>query len=210
MKTITKIEVQKKRKGRCSVYLDEEFGFGIDQNVLLQFGLNKGDQLSDEKIKEILIIEENHRAKEKAIRLLSYRDRSEKEIIKKLKEAGYKQNAIEWTIAELKRLKLIDDSRFAVSFAKTKMVTKPSGEYLIRRELTSKGIEDELIDVALENAYGEKSQYEIATEIAEKRLKRYHGLDEDKTKRKICDFLLRRGFSWDVVNDVLERFNTFK
>ena len=206
-KKITKIEIQKKRKNRCSVYLDNEFAFGLDQEIVFKFGLRKGDQLSENDIEDILLLEEKKVAKERALKFLAYRDRSEKEIIDKLKDIGYKNSIVEWVISELKRMKLIDDTRFAISFAKTKMVTKPMGEYLLRRELINKGICDKYIALAIDQVYKEQDQRSLATELAKKQMKRYVNLDDRKTKKRICDLLLRRGFNWEVINDVVERLD---
>ena len=52
-KTITQITVQKKRKNRCSIFLDDEYAFGLDQDIVLQFGLKKGDQLAEQQIEKI-------------------------------------------------------------------------------------------------------------------------------------------------------------
>ncbi len=61
-KTITQIIFQKKNKNRCSIYLDEEFGFGLHLDVALKFGLKKGDILTDEQIEDILFAENKKRA----------------------------------------------------------------------------------------------------------------------------------------------------
>ena len=202
---VTKIEIQKKRKNRCNIYLDEEFAFGLDQDILLKFDLYKGRELSDTDIENILDAEEKKNAKDRAIKFLSHRDRSEREIVDKLKQIGFNREVIEWTLSELKRMKFIDDKKFAVSFANTKMISKPVGEFLLRRELASKGIDEENIEQAVEKAYNEKDQETIAFELAQSRMKRYRNLEAAKAKKRISDFLLRRGFNWDITSSVIER-----
>ena len=206
-KTITQIAVQQKRKNRCSIFLDDEYAFGLDQEIVLQFGLKKGDVLTEQQIEEISINEERKRAKDRALKFLSYRDRSEKEIRTKLKDVGYEENILEWVIGELKRLKFLDDQRFALSYAQTQMITRPVGEYFLKRELKQKGVAEELIEQTLEKAYEEKDQFSVALELAQQRKKRYANLDEIKVKKRVSDFLLRRGFSWDVVAEVMERWD---
>ncbi len=205
-KTITEISVQQKRKNRCSIFLDDEYAFGLDQEVVLQFGLKKGDQLTEQQINDLLFNEERKRAKDRALRLLSYRDRSEKEIRTKLQQIGYDGAIIEWVIDELKRLKFLDDERFAQSFAQTQMITRPVGEYYLRRELKNKGLEEPLIEQTIEQVFQEKDQSVVALELAAQRKKRYGNLDEIKAKKRVSDFLLRRGFDWDVVAEVMERW----
>ena len=206
-KTITQIAVQKKRKNRCSIFLDDEFAFGLDQDVVLKFGLKKGDALDKKQIEEILLSEERKSAKDRALKFLSYRDRSEKEILTKLKDVGYDESIIEWVIADLKRLKFIDDKRFAYSFAQTQMITRPMGEFFLKRELKQKGVATELIEQTIEKVYQEKDQLTVAMELGEQRKKRFKNLDELKVKKRVSDFLLRRGFSWDIVSYILENWN---
>jgi len=206
-KTITQIAVQQKRKNRCSVFINDEYAFGLDQDIVLQFGLKKGDVLTDQQIEEILLNEEKKKAKDRALNFLSYRDRSEKEIRTKLNGIGYEDNIIEWVIGELKRLKFLDDERFAQGYAQTQMITRPMGEYFLKRELKQKGIDSELIDQTIEKVYEEKDQFSVAKELAQQRKSRYKDLGELKAKKRVSDFLLRRGFSWDVVSEVIERWD---
>lgn len=205
-KTITQIAVQQKRKNRCSIFLDEEFAFGLDQDIVLQFGLKKGDVLTEQQIEQILLNEEKKSAKDRALNFLSYRDRSEKEIRTKLRDVGYDENIIEWVIGELKRLKFLDDQRFAQSYAQTQMITRPVGEYFLKRELKQKGLDEELIEQTIEQTYSEKDQFSVALELAQQRKKRYQNIEEVKAKKRVSDFLLRRGFGWDVVAEVMERW----
>lgn len=206
-KTITQIVVQERRKNRCSVFLDDEFAFGLDQDIVLKFGLKKGDILNEQQIEEILLLEERKSAKDRALNFLSYRDRSEKEIKTKLRDVGYEENIIDWVIGELKRLKFIDDVRFAHSYAQIQMITRPMGEYFLKRELQQKGIDAELIEQTIEKIYKEKDQLSVAFDLAQQRKKRYRNIDEVKAKKRVSDFLLRRGFSWDVVSQVLEQWD---
>ncbi len=206
-KTITQIAVQKKRKNRCSIFLNDEYAFGLDQDIVLHFGLKKGDVLSDQQIEEILFNEEKKKAKDRALKFLSYRDRSEKEIRIKLKDIGYEEKIIDWVIGELKRLEFIDDERFAKSFAQTQMITRPIGEYFLKRELKQKGLDRALIEQTIEKVYKEKDQFSLALELALQRRSRYKNLGELKAKKRISDFLLRRGFDWEVVSEVLEQWD---
>lgn len=206
-KKITQIQVQKKRKNRCSIFLDDEYAFGLDQEIIFQFGLKKGDVLTEQQIEEIVLNEEKKRAKDRALNFLSYRDRSEKEIRTKLKDVGYEEKIIDWVIAELKRLKFLDDQRFAHSFAQSQMIIRPMGEYFLKRELKQKGLDAELIEQTVEKVYEEKDQVSVALELAQQRKKRYANVDVMKAKKRVSDFLLRRGFSWDIVSEVLEQWD---
>jgi len=203
---VTDIQVQVKRKNRYSVFLDNEFAFGLDQDVLLKSGIAKGDELSAEQINKLQELEEKKKAKDKAIRLLAVRARSTQEIRDRLKQAKYTEQVIEWVVRELERLHLLKDSEFAVMFARNRMVTKPVGEFLLKQELKAKGLSAEDIQKGVEAAYMEISEVDFARKLAVKAKRKYRTLDEVKARQKANDFLLRRGFSWDIVNDIMDNW----
>jgi len=205
-KLVTKIERQKKNPKRKSVYLNDKFAFGLDEETLFKHGLRVGDHLTDEEVDKILQTEDKRKAKEAALSLLSYRARSEKEISQKLKKKGHDQNSIKEVIADLKRLNLLDDYEFACLWIKDRLRNRPRGVALLRQELKSKGIEKENIEKALEELYPEESEPKIASELIRKRQKRYQGLDKKLTRKKMSNFLLRRGFSYEVVREVVGGF----
>lgn len=207
---ITDIQVQEKRKDRFSVFLDGQFAFGVDQNVLLQSGIAKGDELSAAQIQAILGLEEKKKARDKALRLLAVRARSEKEIMDRLKQAKYSVRIIEEVITELKRLKLLNDADFAVMFARNRVISKPTGEYMLKQELKAKGLSEKDIKQGIEAAFNEKPQTQQALELAIKIKARHRNQEEYKARKKVNDHLLRRGFSWDIVNDIMDKWNNLE
>ena len=204
---ITKLEVQQKKKNRCSVYLDTVFAFGISVDLVVQFGLKKGRSLSEAEIADIQLEESKRHAKDRAIRFLSFRDRSEKEVVDKLRSLKLEDPVINWVMDELKRMQLIDDQRFARAFAQNKMITKPMGEYLLRRELTAKGITEVVAQQAIDQIYQEYEPVALAKELAIKQAKKNRRLEPVKLKKRVSDFLLRRGFGWDIIHDVMDELN---
>lgn len=203
---ITAIEVQARNRSRRNIYLDGEFAFGIHQDVLVDLGIGLGDRLSENDVAKILLAEQAKKAKEKALRLLSVRARSEQEMRGRLYDAGFDDGVAEKTIQDLLRIGLLNDREFALSFARSQMVTRPCGEMLLRRELKRKGVPDEFILLAIEEAYGEKSQNEVAHKLAIKKKRQYRTVEETKAKKRTADFLMRRGFSWHIVSDVLDNW----
>ncbi len=206
-RTITDIKLQEKRKDRFSIFLDGEFAFGLHQDVLLKAGIARGDKLSEKQVESILQLEGRHGAKEKAFRLLAVRPRSQKELRERLRQAGFVDPEIEWVLQELVRLKLINDAEFAIMFAKNRMITKPCGQFLLQQELRHKGISDPDIAHAIREAYSDTSEAEIARQVAIKNKKKQTRLDAEKAQKRVADFLMRRGFSWDIVKDVMEHWD---
>jgi len=207
VKIVTAIEIQKGKKNRVSIFVDDMFAFGLDQDVLVRSGIAKGDRLSEERIQQILALEERHRAKLKAIRLLSVRSRSRKELQDRLRQAKFTDAVVEYVLGEMERLKLIDDGAFARSYGQNRMVTHPVSKRLLERELKFKGLSEDEIRQGVTQAYEEQDESQVARHLAEKRKKSVSHLDEDKAKKRVCDFLMRRGFGWDVISDLLDNWD---
>ena len=200
-KTITKIEAQKRNPRRRSVFIDGKFAFGVDEEVVSRLGLEKGEGLTEQKIKNILIQKSENEAKEVALRFLSFRRRTEKEIKDKLKKKGFDERTIKSTIAKLKDYDLINDSEFATAWVKERLAYKPRGKKLLRQELWKKGIKKDIIDqVTEELCQGEDKS---ASELLEKIKKRYKNLEPNVARRRMLSLLLRRGFSYEIAKNTL-------
>lgn len=102
-------------------------------------------------------------------------------------------------IDELKDKGFLDDKAFARLWIGDRISLKPSGKNLIVRELKSKGLDDESIDAAFNEYEGAFDEYEMASPLARRKLKRMKGIEGEKAKKKLLDFLSRRGFSYNTI-----------
>ncbi len=203
-KTITRIETQKKNPRRKSVFIDGKFAFGVDEEVVSRLGLEKGEGLTEQEIKDILIQKSENEAKEVALRFLSFRRRTEKEIKDKLKKKDFDERAIKSTIDKLKEYDLINDSEFATAWVKERLAYKPRGKKLLRQELWKKGIRKDIIDQVTEELCQDEDK--SASELLEKIKKRYKNLEPKVARRRMLGVLLRRGFSYETVNHTIKDF----
>ncbi|QUH22160.1 RecX family transcriptional regulator [Alkaliphilus sp. B6464] len=205
MSKITKIEQQKRNKHRFSIYIDGVFAFGIHEDVMVKFRLEKGNEIDKHFIENVVKEEEQNKANNYALNLLSYRARSEKEIKNKMFQKGYEDSIIDQSIEFLYRYKYLDDKEFALSFAKDKINLKSAGEKLIRQELFYKGISSDIINDVINVLMDEDKQYTAALELAKKKLNSTYKHDDKQAKqRKLCSFLQRKGYSYSIVSRVLK------
>ncbi len=207
-RTVTAIEVQKRDANRISVFLDGEFAFGLHQDVLLECGIARGDQLTAEQVEAILALEERRRAKEKALRLLAVRSRSRKELHDRLKQARFSTAAVEAALAEMERLGFLDDADFARMWGRNRTATRPAGAFMLRQELRQKGLADAEIEQGLQAAFQDQSEAEVARALASRRKQSLATLPEEKARKRLQDFLLRRGFGWDVVSALIDEWES--
>jgi len=142
------------------------------------------------------------KALEYAFLLLKYRLRSENEIRLRLKKKKFSDQVIEEVAAFLKEKKFIDDSVFAKAWIESH-VKRPLGLRRIEQELKLKGVGKDIISAEVNRIKKDYTEADAVKEVVEARLKRLRGLEPKLAKRRIYAYLLRRGFSPDVVYDVI-------
>ncbi len=205
---ITKIS-QQKRTSRVNIYLDNKFAFGISKKTLVDFDLFVGKKISKKEIEKILEKDQKIKALEKSFRLLGIRQRSQKELEEKLKEKGVEAKIIKETIKRLKELGYLDDKKFAKIWLESRKLSH-KGKYIVERELKQKGVAEKTIKKIV-SQYTPKEEFKIALELAKKKIKNLQKESQHPSllKQKIARFLLNRGFSWQVIGDILSKFCQF-
>lgn len=140
------------------------------------------------------------KAKNAALRLLSYRPRSEKEVQRRL-SGRFSEDAIERTMSDLRRQGLVDDEAFAKEWRRQREKFRPKGPAVIRQELQKLGVDHEVIREALSDFDSSANAYQAGSKYAAK----LSGDDANVFRRKLGGFLQRRGFEGDVLGQTVER-----
>jgi len=134
--------------------------------------------------------------------LLKFRLRSENEIRQRLKKKKFDADIIEMALSFLKDEGFIDDNYFAKTWIESR-IKKPLGIKRLKAELSIKGINKAIIDTQINEIKKSYSEEDIVRGITRDRLNKLKGIDPQKTKKRVYAYLLRRGFSPEVVIDVL-------
>ncbi|WP_432663397.1 regulatory protein RecX [Wukongibacter baidiensis] len=199
---ITKLETQKRNKNRVSIYINDEFAIGVSRDIIYKLHIEEGKVIDKDYFEEIIKSEEQKKANEYAVKLLSYRPRSQKEIEDKMKQKGYDAEMIDKTIKWLREYNLINDEDFAKEYILSK--SKKYGSRRIKMELGRKGVNEEVINEILDEEIDYDKEYSIALECAKKKMKAYKGDERNAIYRKLASYLQRRGFSYDIISKILK------
>ncbi len=202
MSVITAIEAQKKRGTRRSIFVDGEFVAGVHEDVAAALNLGVGQSFDGGRLAELLRAETVRKARERALRLIGCRDRSKSEIRKRLVGSDFPEDIVEEVIDQLSRAGLLDDRKFSRDWVKSRTASKPMGRTRLAWELRSRGIDAPTVEQALEGL-DQETEYGLARSLAEARLRRTDR-DAPSVRNKLGSFLRRRGFSWDVIERVLD------
>jgi regulatory protein len=113
---ISRIESQKKRKNRFSIFSDDEFLIVVSSETLLKYQLHVGSRISPDLLSELNENEDYIFLKESGLRFLARRPHSIKELRDKLFKKSKNQNLINSIIEEFKSYNYLDDETFAHVF----------------------------------------------------------------------------------------------
>ncbi len=139
---------------------------------------------------------------ERAAKLLAAKPRSTAELRERLLQGRHAtKTVVEEVIARLREYGYLDDERFAVSFASSKVRQRPTGRRRLERDLSLKKLDRAVVEEALNAVYAETPEEGLIDRAIEKRL-RLRGRPKTREEAKsLFDHLLRQGFAFDLVRE---------
>lgn len=147
-----------------------------------------------------------------ALRFLSYRPRSEKEIREKLQKKKALPEIIESVVKKLREQKFLNDEEFTRWWIESRLRFKLRSINIIKRELLQKGVNRELIDTQISNfsPRSEAGKFQISNELEnaqkliEKKIKQYEHFSKREIYQKLGSFLARRGFDFETIKKAID------
>ncbi|MGM0567588.1 MAG: RecX family transcriptional regulator [Elusimicrobiota bacterium] len=190
------------------IFVEGDFAFELSDSIIKEKKLRAGLSLSERDIEKLKINDSYFKALDYARLLLSYRIRSEKEIVIKLNSKKYPAKVIDAVLKKLKDYQELDDRKFAVAWIHSRRASRPKGDYAIRKELKEKGVSDDEIEYAFKKSESESpcDKTELAVRACGSMLQKYKKLDKNTARRRLRSLLKRRGFSYDTIAEVESRF----
>ncbi len=212
---ITNISVQAKNPDRVNVSVDGVYRFSLDVFQVGELGLKVGKEYSDE---ELTAFEQESQFGKLYMRALEYtmlRPHSEKEVRDYLwrktrttmnrrrstgeviKRPGVSQEIVDKVFVRLQEKGYVDDEKFARYWVENRNLIKGTSQRKLIAELRAKGIEQRIITIALEGS--SRDEVEELRRIVAKKRARYDD------KQKFLAYLMRQGFSYDTIQEVLSQ-----
>lgn len=187
-------------KQKFQIEIDGQPAFTVYKGELFRYHLEKDREIEEGIYTELVDEVLTKRAKLRAMYLLQKMDRTQRELERKLQESGYPPIAVQRALDYVESFHYIDDKRYATMYVQSQKTKK--GKARIKMELMRKGVSPEVIAEVLEEIEYETNTKETIRSLIEKKCYNPTQMDE-KEKRKLYGFLLRRGFS---SSDILSVF----
>ncbi len=149
MVVITKISIQKNATDGYNIFLNDRYAFSVDEQVLIQYQLKKGKQLSELELMQIQSEDEIRKAYNVATQYLSFRMRAKQEVRTYLERKEYEERVIDAVLQKLTDQQYIDDVEFATAYVRTYMSLVKKDQCMIERESKEKGVHEAEINQAM-------------------------------------------------------------
>ena len=197
---VESLKPSERKKGRFLLTLEDGTLLRITEDEVLRFRLREGAELDSETLEELKKSAKTSAAKVQAANMIASRPLSKKELQKRLQRKGNDEEnacaAVEW----LEDMGGVNDEAYAASLVRH-YSSRGYGTLRIREELQRRGVPRELWDAALEE---KTDSAEMLDALIRKKCK--GDLSDMKERKRICDALMRRGFSWSEVRAALSRY----
>lgn len=192
-------------KTKKKVWIDGEYAFWMTRKEIEEYDLKEGMELSASSYEKILEDTVLIHAKNKALSILKFRDRTEQELRLKLTEASFSTDIIHQVIEYVKSYSYLDDARFTMAYIKSRKGIK--SKLAIKTELLQKGINRELLRQVMDIEYEEREEEEDAELSAirkaiQKKKKAVRDMSPEE-RQKLMASLYRKGFEIRKINEVL-------
>jgi regulatory protein len=138
---------------------------------------------------------------QRAAKLLAAKPRSIAELRERLAERCSNKAIVETVIARLREYGYLDDERYALTYASSKVRQQPVGRRRLQQSLVMKQVDRKVADEALDQVFAETSEEDLIDQAIAKRV-RLRGRPKTRAEAKsLFDYLLRQGFPFDLVSD---------
>jgi len=201
-----KIIPQKRRRGRFSIFVGDKFESGISKETYEALAAKFGGDFSEVPAKKLFQKKEELEILGLVLNFLSFRPRTEKEIINYLNKKKVDSRIQLRVIRRLRELGFLDDERFCELWIRDRMRLKPRGGRRIFQELILRGVNKNLAKNMIEKLLTKEEAINLAKCALEKKSHLWRHLKPQFQKKKSVEYLLRLGFNWDTIKEVLEHF----
>jgi len=200
MTKITAIRTGRGRQ-RVNIFLDGTFAFSLEAEVAVKEGLQVGQELPSSQIEALTRADYFYRCFNAAVYYLGYRPRSEFEVRERLERRGFGGDTIEAVMANLKERGLVNDVAFAQFWKDNRESFSPRSQWLTKLELRRKGVANDIIDQIVDEVDDGDSAYRAALD----KVRYLSASDYQGFRRRLGEYLRRRGFNYSVINRTVER-----
>lgn len=197
--TITRMVFSRANPERVNVYLDGRFAFTLDAVEAAK--LRIGQQLAPAEVASLTGLGIRQKAYDRAVRFLSSRPHSRSEVELYLQRKRVDDETVADVVGRLEKMGYLDDREFSRFWVENRQRFKPRSRLALRYELQQKGVQRDLVDQATRDL----DEAEAAWLAVENKVTHWYNLEPEAFRRRVFDYLRRRGFNYDVITNTYRK-----
>ncbi|MDR2266297.1 MAG: recombination regulator RecX [Christensenellaceae bacterium] len=191
--------IQKIKSGvRISTIRVDNKDYKVTQTVLTAKGCAVGDKITPDELEYLINESDRENAWESLLALLSRAPHTIQDCRDILRDKGYRYTSVRHVIDKGIKMGVLNDKKFAEFHVLSNCEIKGVG--LIKSEMKAKGVSDEIIDEAIENA--DINEPNVCIEVT-MRFMKGKNIADPRTKERLVKFLIGRGFSIDNIKNAM-------
>jgi len=201
MSLITELKITGGRGSKITIVFDDLSTLEISKEALEESDISTGLAVSPQQIQELKQRDHYFSCLNAALRFMTHRPRSKREVAIRLRQRGFSGKTIETVLKKLEEKKLLDDAEFAKVWTDNRKAFSPRSKFAIRHELMQKGISSDMIDEAIAELNDDENAYQAG-------LKKIHllkSVPHEEFIKKLARLLQTKGFSFSVTKNAVER-----
>ncbi len=201
---VTAVEPQVRDDSRVNIFVDGEFAIGLSAQLAMELQIRPGRCLTENDLESLLEEDRLGRALQVAVRFVSHAPRTKAEVVRRLERAGIAVDLQARVLDRLVDMRLLDDERYLGAYLESRIHNQGYGPRRVREELVRRGMAREEVENALALFLEDSVTLDIAEEQARRKWsKLVREGDGRKSRRKLFDFLIRRGFSSETARQAV-------
>jgi regulatory protein len=204
-KIITQLVASKRKPERVNIYADSEFLLQVHCDLVAQYQLAKGSVITNELLAQLSDNKRLMYLKQRAISFVSFKPRTEFQVRERFKKMECTADEIELCVEFLYEFGYLNDEQYANMYVSDMLLRKAVSPTKLANELRKRGIREEYFNRAIMNGFPHDEIEQIAKKAAEKKLRSVTYKPLDKQKNSVRDYLLRQGFSFDIIKKILNQ-----
>lgn len=194
------------KKNTYNIYLSNGEVITLNEKVITNNELLLKKEIDNSLYDKLMYENSICEAEEKAIKYISIRLRSIKEIKDYLVKNNYPKEVIDMAVDNLIKNKYLDDNIFTNAYIKDKLNFTTKGDYKIKMELINLGIEQSIIEENMSLIDNEVITNKIK-KIIDKDIRTNKKYNGQELRNKIYNHLVTQGYSKEKVINIINTYN---
>ena len=207
MPLITAVTPSPRREGRFDILVDGKSVGVLSLDAIERLRLHVGTEYDDRLADSVAVEAARLRTFDRALDILAFRGRATRELRNALLRKGEEAANVDHALERLTAMGLLDDASYARQYSHAKIVGPGFSRRRLQAELAKRGVARDVADEAIADALAEDDvdSDAILERVAARKLRSLEKEDAPTRRRRLYEFLARRGYDSDDIRRVMDR-----